>query len=94
MANITRIFGEIYDRPTIIEGISTPDWTFSVSVGSPYDGTGPIVTRIEIGRGCGIGDFYDKLIAYCGDAPVFEVPAWFAHIEYEHDKNATEAPMF
>lgn len=89
---ISRILGSRYDRPSCIEGVTYPDWTFCAAVGAAYGGEGPIVTSIRIvSDGNGISGTYDRLTVWAGDLMLFECPAWFAHIEYEHDRR--ENPM-
>lgn len=93
MSKITWIGGAMYNRPTCIEGVSYPDRTFSHRVGSPFEITGPTITHIDKTRdGHGIADFYDRLTVWTGSQLLFECPAWLAEVEYEHDKNANEAP--
>lgn len=85
---ITLIRGAMYDRPSIIEGLTSPEASFCAAVGRPYNGSGPIITKIEEQRQCGLTGFYDTLVAYAGEAPVLEVARWSAVVEYEHDPNA------
>lgn len=84
MATISAIRGQVYERPSIVEGITFPDVTFAAAVGVPFDQTGPVVTRIEKTRdGHGISGFYDRLTVWAGDDLLFECAAWAAQIEYQ-----------
>ena len=95
MSAITWIGGAMYDRQTCIEGVSYPDRTFSHRVGSPFNVTGPTITGIaKTNDGRGASDFYHRLTVWAGSELLFECPAWMAEIEYEHDRNANEAPQW
>ena len=87
---ITRVWGSQYDRPDIY-GAPSPEWALRASVGAPYDGEGPIVTAIKVSEDRkGVGDFYARLTVWSGDRLLFECPAWFANIEYEHNRQENQ----